>query len=176
MTVSFAPAVRRHTDREKFRSSSSPVQKKERRKIPSLSQLTLPGILVLNRDGKIIYQNLGALNIQKALAENNPSYFSKIVAGFYAEMKKWMERHRPGVLNPFVSRVFSLNSRHYLFRALPLYSQRDPSDPKHLLILFEPIIDRIKQDEPPIRLTPRAKRVVRLLLERKDEQGSKQPA
>lgn len=91
MAVSSALAVRRHTDRAKFRSSSSPVQKKERRKIPFLSQRALPGILVLSRDGKIIYQNLGALNIQKTLAENNSSSFSKIVAGFYAEMKQWME-------------------------------------------------------------------------------------
>ena len=142
MTVSSALAVQRHTDREDFHLSASPAQGKKGGEIQaSLSRRAFPGSIVLNRDGKIIYQSLGAQYIQKALAENNPLSFSKIVARFYAEIKQWMDRNgcRPEVLNPFVSRVFSLNRKRYLFRALPLYPQGDPSAIKHLLILFEPV-------------------------------------
>jgi DNA-binding CsgD family transcriptional regulator len=135
-----------------------------------------PGIIILNRKGKVLYQNEEAQVITEALAgrDQDSSRVSRrslpqIVFEIYTEFKqrKALNRGPMERSSRFGTREYHRDDAVYLFRPLLLQSQRDESDSKQLLILIERIPRNLELSphEKPVKLTPREKSVVKLLIE-----------
>lgn len=124
----------------------------------------------------MIYQNKSA---QKIGAPRGPSdsdgaptrpSFPEVVTALHAEFKRSID---PEIGDfdgapPIENRILSHEGTRYLLQSFPLRPERGRSDPTRLLILIEPIspssTDGAGQS---IKLTPREKGVVQLLLEGK---------
>lgn len=138
-----------------------------------IDRRTQPGIVILNKSGDIVYQNQSAQRIMETRAPEDPSdgaptrhSFLETMSELYAEFKRSTDPKTSS--SPIEDRFFNHEGIRYLLRSLPLQPQRDHASPERLLILIEPIAPSpMEHGATSIRLTPREKRVVQLLLEGK---------
>lgn len=168
-----------YTSRDKNRSSvgSTRIEEEDGGDIRTLiAQRAQPGILILNQEGEILCQNQEARQIIEALAGKDPSSslsthlsLPQIVFELHAGFKQWSDTNSGWEerSNPFRTRVCRHHEASYIFSPILLQPQWNEPSSSHLLILIERIRQAplMAEGEEPIKLTPREKRVVLLLLE-----------
>jgi DNA-binding CsgD family transcriptional regulator len=167
-----------YTSRDESRNSvgSTLIEERDRRDIRTLIGRAQQGILILDQEGEILYQNQEARQIIGTLAGKNPSSslstdlsLPQIVLELYAEFKQDSDSSSgpDESSNPFTIRVRCHHGAFYVFSAVLLQLQWNDPCLRHLLILIERVhqTSLMAECEKPIKLTPREKRVVQLLLE-----------
>ncbi len=130
-------------------------------KIKRVQSRAVPAILILNREGKSVYQNRSAYQMLACLSEAafpkspSPASFSQMLLSLCTEFKDRINKddNSKQALAPLMNRIYCHVGDRVLFRSIPLRGSDSPR-PTHLMVLIEPLIrqDQIRsenQEAPP---------------------------